>query len=158
VAPYFTNLICFKQVQIAHKSAVKKSFNATLKLEELEKLSFSKADFSALDWDGDDEFYLSNKKYDLYQLEQKGDSIIAWAWWDHKEAELEKRFHQMLHRNKNEPLKNKPEIGLDKLSKYLANHSYNSMYFASADEYSGDYSLKLCQAFIAVDSPPPLLF
>ncbi len=158
MAPYFTNFICFKQSQIAHKKTVKQHFNATLKFEDLEKFSFSPKEFMDLDWDGDDEFYLDKKKYDVYKIEQKGDSLIAWAWWDHEESQLEKRFHQMLHQNKNEPLRDKPSISLDKLSKYLAYQSFRSALFASVDDYPNDGQVKICQPFLGIDSPPPPSF
>jgi len=159
MAPYFTNLICFKQVQMAHKKTVKKRFNASLKLDEFEKLTFSQSEFKELTWDGEDEFYLEKKKYDLYKVEQKGDSIIAWAWWDHKESHLEKRFHQMLHQDQNHPLKDQPAISLDKLSKYLASLTPNNKYFASADDYSHDLlPQKVPNPYIGLESPPPLNF
>lgn len=159
MAPYFTNFICFKQVQLAHRETVKKRFNASLKLDELETFTFSQSQFNELDWDGDDEFYLGKKKYDLYTLEQKGDRLTVWAWWDDKESHLERRFYQMLHQDQNQPLKDKPAISLDKLSKYLASLTPNNKYFASADDYPHDLlRQKIQNPSIGIDSPPPLNF
>jgi len=144
---------------MAHRKTVKERFNASLKLEEFEKFIFSQSEFNELSWDGNDEFYLGKRKYDLYKVEQKGDSLIAWAWWDHAESNLEKRFHQMLHRNQNQPLKDKPAISLDKLSKYLASSTPYNRFFASADEHSKDHLQTGPQApFIGLENPPPLYF
>jgi hypothetical protein len=156
MAPYFINHICYQHFKTEHKESVKKRFTASLKLEELEKHNFSLMQFKALEWDGDDEFYIGDKKYDLYRVDHKSENIIVWAWWDHKEAELEKRFHQMLHQDKNQPLKDKEHLSLDKLSKYLASHSYQSSFIACADDHRHEYLKKFCPPCILIDSPPPL--
>jgi hypothetical protein len=158
-APYFTNFICFKQDQLTHRKSIKMRFNASLDIEEFEKFIFSPSEFKELDWDGEDEFYLSQRKYDLFKVEKKGDSLIAWAWWDHTESDLEERFHQMLHHNQNRPLKDKPTVSLDKLSKYLAELNSSIKYFASADERATYFALqKISPPFIDLASPPPLCF
>ena len=155
MAPYFVNHICYQHFKTAHKKAVKKRFTASLKLEELEKHSFNPVQFKALEWDGDGEFYIGTKKYDLYRVDQEGANLIVWAWWDHKEAELEKRFHQMLHHEKNQPLKDKANLSLDKLSKYLASTPQQMDTTAYAGGVSRKCIGKLCLPFIALDSPPP---
>jgi hypothetical protein len=155
MAPYFVNHICYQHFKTTHKKAVKKRFTASLKLEELEKHRFNPVQFKALEWDGDNEFYIGTKKYDLYRVDHDGENLIVWAWWDHKEAELEKRFHQMLHYEKNQPLKDKENLSLDKLPKYLAKNTQGLDITAYADSVSREYTRKLFLTFIAIDSPPP---
>ncbi len=159
LGPYFTNFICFKQAQLTHRKSIKKRFNASLNPEEFETLVFSHKEFAALNWDGDDEFYLGPKKYDLFKVELHGDSLTVWAWWDHAESSLEKRFHQMLHRSKNQPLKGKPSLSLDKLSKYLAQQNTHLASLASADAIIYlSLEEEPIKPFLSINSPPPLLF
>ena len=155
MAPYFVNHICYQHFKTTHKKAVKKRFTASLKLEELEKYSFNPVQFKALEWDGDGEFYIGSKKYDLYRVDHEGENLIVWAWWDHKESELEKRFHQMLHHEKNQPLKDNENLSLDKLPKYLASNTHKLGITDYAASVSRKYIEKLCLPFIAIDSPPP---
>lgn len=157
MAPYLANFVCFQNHLINHKKLVKKRFSAGLRAEELTKFVFSPEEFTSLDWDGDDEFYLNTKKYDLHHWQEYSDSIVVWAWWDDKESQLEKRFHRFLKREKDAPLKNKSALSLDQLSKFLANQKITFSVFACADQHSTSYLAHLPKVYLKLESPPPIL-
>ncbi|MFZ1703807.1 MAG: hypothetical protein WAT79_05645 [Saprospiraceae bacterium] len=75
------------------RKEVKKRISDGLSEEEKVKLTFLKNDISQLlKWEHDHEFEYNNQMFDVLHSEIKGDSIIYYCWWDHKESNLNQKL------------------------------------------------------------------
>lgn len=83
--------------KIQLKKEVKKTLIASIEMEELVLLKFSKEDAEKkLEWEHSKEFEFEGNMYDIVKTQVINDSISYWCWLDYKETKLNKKLNKIL--------------------------------------------------------------
>lgn len=137
------------------RASVKEQFESGLESSELSKFQFSEANWNELEHeDGGREFYWLDHKYDLVKLELKNDSVWVWAWLDHRESLLKKRFTKMLNDRYPQPLPSEKELWQQLKQQWLPS-AQNTALESKIETGNTNYYASLRDLFLWAESPPP---
>lgn len=92
-------IICHSISQRASiRREIKHRIIAGMSREELTPIKFHKDQYQSILIHGKNEYKFEGIMYDVVELEQEGDTVIAWSWRDHKETALDRKMDLLINR------------------------------------------------------------
>ncbi len=144
------------------KRSVKWQLIRSSDLSELELIKVSKEEAdSKLKWEHSKEFEYQGEMYDIVRVEDQGDSISYWCWWDHEETRLNKQLKLLLARAYNQdPIQNEGQFQIFLFFKSLHHQEieiWNPTEHFTYIEHSSGYLAHFNSYFPSIPTPPPHL-
>lgn len=97
IMPSFLTYVFYRYNTISTREDVAVKIEEGIEENELVYLKFARNEIETLlRWEHSREFEFDNQMYDIVEIEEHGDSVFYWAWWDKAETKLKKDFQDSL--------------------------------------------------------------
>lgn len=140
---------------------IKHRIIAGMSRDELVPMKFQKDKYQSILIPGKNEFKWEGTMYDVVDLEQQGDSVIAWSWRDHRETALDKKMDMLISRvlgsSPQDKERRKQILSFFKLFYYSGSTSTQMFYSIQVNDYQPEKNVRYYSVMFEPPTPPPQL-
>ena len=109
IVPYYGTHAWLKFSKFSLKKEIRKELSEGSGRDALVRLGFTKAQVAGLRWEGNDEFEVGGRMYDVTDQQTFGDSVVYLCRADHEEDRLNRKIRQLITDDRTKDPKNREQ-------------------------------------------------